>query len=367
MIGWEKGMQTERLANQEHATKRITLALQGGGSHGAFTWGVLDRLLEEPALEIEAISGTSAGAMNGAVLAYGLMVGGPDAAKRSLNEFWRSVSEAGESVFNPSRYLRDWPVVKSLVPIWDDVLSHFWSPYDNPLYRNLLEPLLAAAIDFERLRRGEKPKLFVCATNVKTNERKIFEPAELSLNALLASACLPSLFQAVEVDGEYYWDGGYLGNPALAPLLEFCQDILIVEVNPLHRHEVPMRASDILDRLNEITFNAALVQEINVINTMNKMIENGNLVNTRYKPIRFHAIDAEREMSGLGVSSKTNTDWGFLRRLHTWGRKSAEAWLKDSGGFANVGICASCDVDAKFVKRTYRDTQGKRAPRSATG
>jgi NTE family protein len=359
-------MQSERLKNQENTTKRITLALQGGGSHGAFTWGVLDRLLEEPGLEIEAISGTSAGAMNGALLAYGMMIGGPDAAKRSLHEFWRSVSEAGDSVFNPSLYVRDWPVVKSLALIWSDVLSHVWSPYDNPLYTNPLEPLVAAAIDFERLRYCEKPKLFVCATNVKTNERKIFEPAELSPNALLASACLPSLFQAVEVDGEYYWDGGYMGNPALAPLLEFCQDTLIVEVNALRRDEVPMRADHVLDRLNEITFNAALVQEINVINTINKMIENGSLVvNTGYKPIRFHTIGAEREMSALGHSSKMNTDWEFLRRLHTLGRESAGAWLEDSEGFAKVGVSASCDVDAKFVKPMHHDAQRKRQLRSA--
>ena len=360
-------MQSEKLKNQEDTTKRITLALQGGGSHGAFTWGVLDRLLEEPGLEIEAISGTSAGAMNGALLAYGLMMGGPDAAKRSLHEFWRSVSEAGESVFNPSRYVRDWPGAKSLALLWGDVLSHVWSPYDNPLYRNPLEPLLVAAIDFERLRRCERPKLFVCATNVKTNEQKIFQPAELSPNALLASACLPLLFQAVEVDGEYYWDGGYMGNPALQPLVELCQDMLIVEVNALRRDEVPMRADHILDRLNEITFNAALVQELNVINTINKMIENGDLVvNTGYTPIRFHTIGAEREMSALGHNSKMNTDWEFLRRLHTLGRESAGAWLEDSEGFAKVGVSASCDVDAKFVKRTHHNAHRKRQPRSAT-
>lgn len=359
-------MQSDKIANPER--KHITLALQGGGSHGAFTWGVLDRLLEEPALDIEAISGTSAGAMNGALLAHGLMMGGPDAAKKSLHEFWHSVSEAGDSVFNPSRYVRDWPAVKSLAPIWSDVMSHVLSPYNNPLYTNPLEPLVAAAIDFERLRRCEKPRLFVCATNVKTNERKIFECAELSPNALLASACLPSLFQAVEVDGEYYWDGGYTGNPVLAPLLDFCQDMLIVEVNTLRRDEVPMRAGDILDRLNEITFNAALVQEINVINTINKMIENGNLVvNTGYKPIRFHTIGAEREMSTLGLDSKMNIDWEFLRRLHTLGRERAAAWLEDSEGFAKVGVRASCDVDAKFVKPAHHGAHGKRPPHSAAG
>jgi NTE family protein len=350
-----------------HDRKTITLALQGGGSHGAFTWGVLDRLLEEPALDIEAISGTSAGAINGALLAYGLMMGGPDSAKKSLHEFWRSVSESGESVFNPSRYVRDWPGINSLAPIWDDVLSHIWSPYDNPLYRNLLEPLLAAAIDFEHLRRCEKPKVFVCATNVKTNERKIFGPTELTPNALLASTCVPSLFRAVEVDGEYYWDGGYMGNPALAPLLTFCQDMLIVEVNPLRRDEVPMKAHHILDRLNEITFNAALVQELNVINTINKMIEKGDLVvNTGYKPIRFHTIGAEGEMSELGHSSKLNTDWEFLRRLHSLGRESAGAWLADSEGFAKVGVSASCNVDAKFVRAMHRDADRRRQPRSAT-
>jgi NTE family protein len=330
--------------------KRITLALQGGGSHGAFTWGVLDRLLEERALEIEAISGTSAGAMNAAVLAHGLVAGGAAAAKTALHDFWESVSQAGESVFDASRYFSQWPAVKNLASVWSEALTSVWSPYDNPAYANPLRKLLAA-IDFERLRKHEKPRIFVCATNVRTNARKIFTGAELSVEAVLASCCIPTVFQAVELGGEHYWDGGYTGNPALEPLLGICQDILVVEVNALSRDEIPRRADDIVNRLNEITFNSALVQEIRTIETMNKLLAAGKLVNTGYKPIRFHAIEAEQEMSSLGVRSKNNTDWTFLLHLHELGRASAQAWLQ-AGNFDKIGRDRTVDVEKKYVVRS---------------
>ena len=233
--------------------------------------------------------------------------------------------------------------------------SRIWSPYDNPFYSNMLDPLVRA-IDFERLRRCAKPKLFVCATNVRTNERKIFEAHETSPEVLLASGCLPALFRAVEVAGEFYWDGGYMGNPVLAPLLDFAQDLLIVEVNPLRRDEVPRRAADIYDRLNEITFNAALVQEIDLINTMSKMIERGNLMNTQLKPIRFHAIEAAQEMAALGLDSKNNVGWNFLLNLHELGRNSAADWLADPARFGKVGIESSINVDQKFVKPLHQST-----------
>lgn len=356
----DKPAASAALANRGSEKKRLSLALQGGGSHGAFTWGVLDRLLEEPSLEIEAISGTSAGAMNAAVLAHGLMAGGPAAAKAALRDFWLSVSKAGESVFDASRFFSEWPAVKNLASIWSDAVTHVWSPYDNPLYTNPLRDLVTAAIDFERLHKCVKPRIFVCATNAKTNARRIFTGPELSADALLASACIPTVFQAVEVDGEYYWDGGYMGNPALEPLLDFCQDILIVEVNALHREEIPKRADDIVNRLNEITFNSALVQEIRTINTMNKLLKAGKLVNTAYKPIRFHAIGAEQEMSSLGVRSKNNTDWEFLVHLHEVGRSSAQGWLEDPDKFAKVGRECTIDVEEKFVRRSLRPARSNR-------
>ena len=326
--------------------KPVTLALQGGGSHGAFTWGVLDRLLEEPSLDIKAISGTSAGAINGAALIHGMAEGGSEAAKKALHDFWHSVSQAGESAFN--RHLPDFLGLKEIANAWGGALSHFWSPYDNPNYANALEPLMAN-IDFERLRRCEKPKLFVCATNVITNELKIFQGEELSVRALLASACLPQFFQAVNVNGEFYWDGGYVGNPVLTPLLDFCQDVLLVEVTPVRRDEVPTRAEDIINRLNEITFNSALVREINLLTAMNRLIEEGRLINTGLKPVRLHSIGAEDDMSALGAATKTNTDWGFLCKLRELGRNAAGTWVADPEKFGKVGACATMKTDTRLL------------------
>ena len=341
-------------ARRAPTPRRLTLALQGGGAHGAFTWGVLDRLLEQPALTIEAISGTSAGALNGAILASGMARGGPKAAQKALRDFWKAVSDAGGAVMDPARYLADWPVVQRLTTFWRDALTQVWSPYDNPNYANPLEALLAGVIDFERLRACEEPRLYVCATNVRTNARKIFRGAELSTKALLASSCLPTLFQAVEVNGEYYWDGGYVGNPALAPLLSHCPDLLIVQLNALHREAVPRSAEEIVNRMNEITFDSALVQEIQGIDNMNRLLESGRLVDKRYKYIRFHAIEAGNAMAALGVRSKNNTDWEFLQHLHALGRKAAAAWLDDPDGYGKVGHACSVDVGEAFIGRTGR-------------
>ena len=333
-------------------TKRVTIALQGGGSHGAYTWGVLDRLVEEPHLDIQAISGTSAGALNAAVFAYGIMQNGAPGAKQGLHDFWRSIADAGNSIFNPYRYAADWPVLGPYIAMWTDMLSHVWSPYDNPFYSNKLKRLLENALDFERLKQGEKPALFICATNVRTNQRKIFRSCDLNVEVLLASSCLPLLFQAVEVNGDDYWDGGYMGNPVLSPLLRFADDLMIVQVNALNCDRTPRRATDILNRLNEVTFNSALVQELDMINTMNKLIESGELVASHYRPIRFHAISAEKKMAKYGQHSKSNTSWAFLTELHGLGRETASAWLKDPDQFGHVGVSSTCNVDERFIKRT---------------
>jgi NTE family protein len=340
-----------------HPQKHITLALQGGGAHGAFTWGVLDRLLEEPAICIEAISGTSAGAMNAAVMASGLIGGGPEAAKKALYDFWKSVSVAGDSVFDPSRYLRAWPGFENLASIWSDVFTHVWSPYDNPYYKNGLRRLVSDAIDFKRLSTAKTPRVFICATNVRTNERTIFKGARLTPDALLASACIPTLFRAVDVGGQFYWDGGYMGNPVLEPLLAFCQDLVIVEVNAFARTDVPKKADDIMSRLNEITFNSALVQEIRGIETMNKLLKRGQLRDTKYKTIRFHVIESAHDMAGLGARSKNNTDWSFLLHLRDLGRESASFWLEHPGKWGKVGHECTVDVDEKFIRRSLNPEQ----------
>jgi NTE family protein len=330
------------------AKKKICLALQGGGAHGAFTWGVLDRLLEEESLEIQAVSGTSAGAMNGAVMVDALKRGGRQHARERLERFWRSISEAGDNIFKPGRMLlpafgpnSDW----SPMAIWSDVLSVVWSPYDNPFYVNVLAAVIGEELpDFSVLNDDRTPYLFVCATNVKTNQRKIFRPGELGVSALTASACLPTIFRSVEVNGEFYWDGGYLGNPALYPLRSpmLTPDLLIVWVNPLDRHDVPTNARDILDRLNEVTFNATLVQEIEAIDAVNELKPPGDALSSPYKRIRLHEIKDEPALARLSHASKSNSDWSFLLELREFGRHAAKRWLKTD--FYHVGRKQTADI-----------------------
>ena len=331
---------------RDRGSRRLSLALQGGGSHGAYTWGVLDRLVEEPNLVIDAVSGTSAGAMNGALLVDGWSRGGRDGAQHALRTFWHEVSKAGDAVFNPWRYVDAFPALRNLASAWTEALARLWSPYDNPVYRNPLASIVEAGIDFESLARCRQPRLFVCATNVLTNERRVFSGSEIGAEALLASACLPTQFQAVEIKGEYYWDGGYTGNPALEPLLAHSDDVLIVEVNALRRVEVPRTAADIFNRLNEISFNSSLVQELHVIDTMNKLIANGSLVDPKYRVIRFHCIEGDPAMTSLGADSKHETNWDFLRHLHALGRARAQRWVEDH--LRDVGRRSSIDVERRF-------------------
>jgi NTE family protein len=330
------------------AKKKICVALQGGGAHGAFTWGVLDRLLEEDSLEIQAVSGTSAGAMNGAVMVDALKRGGPQHARERLERFWRSISDAGDNIFKPGRTLfpafgpnSDW----SPMAIWTDALSLVWSPYDNPFYANVLADVIGRELpDFNALNDNSTPHLFVCATNVRTNQRKIFRPGELSVGALTASACLPTIFRSVAVNGNFYWDGGYLGNPALYPLRSpaLTPDLLIVWVNPLDRPDVPTNARDILDRMNEVTFNATLVQEIEAIDAVNEMKPRGNALRSPYKRIRLHEIKDEPALARLGHASKSNTDWDFLLALRDFGRQAAKRWLRTD--FDHVGRKTTADM-----------------------
>ena len=335
-----------RGARARPSRRRVSLALQGGGSHGAYTWGVLDRLVEEPDLVIDAVSGTSAGAMNGALLVDGWSRGGRDGAQHALRTFWHEVSKAGDAVFNPWRYVDAWPALRNFASAWGEALARLWSPYDNPMYRNPLATIVQAAIDFDSLARCRRPPLFVCATNVLTNERRVFSGGELVPETLLASACLPTLFQAVRIEDDYYWDGGYTGNPAIEPLLGYSDDVLIVEVNALRRAEVPTRAVDIFNRLNEISFNTSLIQELHVIETMNKLIANGSLVDPKYRPIRFHCIVGDPAMTSLGADTKHYTGWDFLQALHALGRAAAQRWIEDS--YEAVGRHSSIDVDGRF-------------------
>jgi NTE family protein len=323
--------------------KTIKLALQGGGSHGAFTWGVLDQLLEDERLHIEAVSGTSAGAMNAVALADGMARGGPAEARKSLEKFWSATSAAAQ--YSPIRrsifdtFMGNWSLDTSPAYILMDHLSRIFSPYDtNPLNFNPLRDVVAGAIDFDAVNGPSALKVFLTATNVRTGRPKIFRQPGIGLDAVMASACLPFLFKAVEIDGEAYWDGGYMGNPALFPLVDECDagDLVLIQINPFYRPNIPQSARDIQNRLNEITFNAALLKELRSLAFLWEIIHHENLERERYRDARVHAIYDEATMLELGVSSKVNAEWAFLTYLRDRGRKATQDWL--SGHYDDLGV-----------------------------
>jgi NTE family protein len=326
----------------------IDLALQGGGSHGAFTWGVLDRLLEEPWMRIEAISGTSAGAMNAAVLADGWLKGGADGARAALENFWSRVSKA--AAFSPfQRTMMDkmmgrWSLDHSPAYVAIDLMTRLVSPYDlNPSGYNPLKPILEEGIDFAGL--AQSPiKLFITATNVRTGRGRIFRNAEITADVLLASACLPTMFQAVEIDGESYWDGGYAGNPTITPLVRESDatDTLLVQINPRERAEVPRTAAEILNRLNEISFNSPLMKEIRMIALLRQVADPGTGEGARWASMRTHRIQTSM-LADLGASSKLNAEWDFLVMLRDEGRRAADAFIAEHG--ADVGHRSTTDID----------------------
>ena len=331
----------------------IDLALQGGGSHGAFTWGVLDRLLEEPWLRIEAISGTSAGAMNAAVLADGWIAGGAEGARAALDAYWQRVSRA--AALSPlqrsplDRLLGRWALDTSPAYVAMDLMTRVLSPYDlNPLGINPLRAILDESMDFERIARSPI-KLFVTATNVHTGRGRIFRNAEITADVLLASACLPTMFQAVEIDGEPYWDGGYAGNPTITPLIRESDsiDTILVQINPRERAETPRSASEILNRLNEISFNSPLMKELRMMAVLREAADPGSGEGARWAKMRTHRILTDM-LAGLGASSKLNAEWEFVTMLKNEGRKSTEEFLAASGD----------DIGPPFDGRPQRPARG---------
>lgn len=325
----------------------IDLALQGGGAHGAFTWGVLDRLLDEPWLRFDGISGTSAGAMNAAVLASGYATGGAAAAQQALSAFWRKVSDAAR--FSPFRrsfldiILGRWSLDHSPTFLAMDMMSRLFSPYDlSPYGSNPLQEILEQSVDFKAVASGPI-KLFITATNVRTGRGRVFRRHELTPLVLLASACLPTLFQAVEIDGEPYWDGGYSGNPTMTPLVRECdsQDTILVQINPVERAETPQSARDIISRLNEVSFNAVLLKELRMMALLHEMASAGDHECARWGTMRMHRITGEA-MQSLGYSSKLNAEWDFLAMLRDDGRAAADRFLAESGG--KLGRAASYDI-----------------------
>jgi NTE family protein len=330
----------------------LDLALQGGGAHGAFTWGVLDRLLEEPGIAVDGISGTSAGAMNGAVLADGWAEGGPEGARAALERFWARVAHAAR--FSPFRrtpfdiLAGRWTLDNSPAFLAFDLAARVVSPYDvNPLGLNPLREVLAETVDFARLARSPV-KLFVTATNVRSGGGRVFRNAEVTPDVLLASACLPQLFQAIEIDGEAYWDGGFAGNPTITPLVGECEsnDTLLIQVNPVERPALPRTARAISDRVNEVSFNATLLKELRMIALLRRVADPGGSEGELWARMRLHRI-ATDAVNELGYSSKLNAEWAFLAFLRDEGRRRTEEFL--AAHRDDLGARSSFDIDAMLL------------------
>jgi NTE family protein len=354
--------------DEEPSGKPINIALQGGGSHGAFSWGVLDALLEDGRLDIAAISGTSAGAMNAVALADGWSRGGREGARERLESFWRAVGTVGR--FSPVQRMPwdvlwgNWSVENSPGFRWFDAVSRAISPYvANPFGSNPLRDVVKRQIDFDRVHSAGGPMVFVSATNVETGQLRVFEKREVTLDAVMASACLPQLFKAVEIDGVPYWDGGYGGNPALYPFFYASpvEDVLLVQINPVVREGTPYSAREIQNRVDEITFNAGLLRELRAIAFVKELIAAGSISHEQYRDIRMHRIDADEAFEHLSASSKANAEWAFLKYLRDLGRVAAQDWLADN--YSHVGVRPTLDLSdmlAPGLRPGVRRPMGKR-------
>lgn len=350
------------MANGKIRQKKINLALQGGGSHGAFTWGVLDYLLEDGRFDFEGISATSAGSMNAVVMAAGFLDGRESGARQALHDFWRKVADAG-SVFCPAQAMVTDNPFMDFMPKWMtgenpalqffNVVSQNISPYQfNPMNLNPLRDILDEMVDFKALQRNKEFKLFITATNVRTGDARVFTTKELERDMVLASAALPNVFQAVDVQGEAYWDGGFVGNPSLWPLYYETEghDLLIVHVNSIVRNEIPKEALAIEDRVNEITFNSAMLKEMRAIAFVQKLLHQNMLKDefrAKYRDVLIHAIRAEDAMKDYGMATKFDTSWGLLNKLFQVGRSSARKWVDEN--FDKVGKVSSVSLETDYL------------------
>lgn len=349
---------------QPATSRSIDLALQGGGSHGAFTWGVLIRLLEQEGVDFGGLSGTSAGAMNAVVMVAGWAEGGRRGARDALNAFWEDVGHTAEGgALGPTPFQllfgQYWNTGSSSPYQVYDVLSRMFSPYQlNPFNLNPLRDVLDRHVNFQTLREFDDIKVFVSATNVRTGKPRIFRNAELTRDAVLASACLPLMFHAVEVDGEAYWDGGYTGNPTLLPLIAECRpgDLMLVQINPLERAGVPRTAQEIVDRINEISFNASLVQELRSVTLLKRLLleeaETGHSYQAelfrKIDTLNMHRIEAHKEMHDFSATSRLNAKSAFLHEMHDIGYQTADQWLKRN--FEALGRHSTIDLFCEYAQ-----------------
>ncbi len=341
----------DQAAGQSRGGKTVSLALQGGGAHGAFSWGVLDRLLEEDRLTVEAVASTSGGAMTAVVMAAGLAKGGRTGARAALDRFWHEVSRAAS--WSPTRrtpvdlLTGGWSLDHSPGFVLFDLVSRMVSPYEvNPFAINPLRDLLLRNVDFAAVRACTDVKLFVNATNVRTGRPRVFRNGEINADVVLAAGCLPFLFKAVEIDGEDYWDGAFTGNPSLFPLVEDCaaEDIVLVQVGPIQRQETPKSARDILNRVNEIAFNDALLRDVRALDQIGRLLDRDALPSQEFRRMRVHRIHAEEDLRPLSVSSKMNAEWAFLKHLHDVGYRAADEWLTHN--FSALGVRSTDDLEA---------------------
>lgn len=346
--------------------KFVNLALQGGGAHGAFGWGVLDRLLEDGRVGLEAISGTSAGAMNAVVAADGLIEGGPERAREKLEAFWHHVSlDALSSPLRRSFFdmlLSNWSLDHNPALLVMDMVTRVVSPYQfNPLNINPLKDLLEREVDFDRVAACDCVRLFISATNVHTGRVRVFTGHEVTADAVMASACLPFAFQAVEIDGVPYWDGGYMGNPVLFPFYQSCsRDVVLVQTIPIARRGTPRTAREILDRVNEISFNASLIKELVNVDFINRGLRQGTLQAEMLRETYLHAISGCEEFQKLSSSSKLNAEWAFFIHLRDLGRRATSQWLNTC--FDRVGRASTLELDAFWDDANWAATPNVCAP-----
>lgn len=352
----------KRAASPQAGVKTINLALQGGGSHGAYTWGALDAFAEDERIEISAISGASAGAMNAVVFASGMSEGGRERARAKLEDFWLSVSSEGSLTTFQRRWVDKafeawgglWPASR-WIDAWTETAIGLLSPYEfNPFNINPLRAHLEAVVDFERLRAGAEPKLFVAATNVRTGRGEVFRRDILTVDHVMASACLPQLFQAVVIGGQPYWDGGFAGNPPLWPLFyeTQCRDAIIVQINPIEREETPRLPAEIADRVDEITFNASLLAELRATDFVARLIRSGLLNSDEYREERLHRIGGAGKLESFDAASKQDVSWPFLKQLRDLGRADTKAWLDEH--FDSIGAESTLDINKALQREPVR-------------
>lgn len=340
--------------NTAEKKKKVAIALQGGGSHGSFAWGVLDALLEHDNLEIIGLSGTSAGAMNSAALLQGYIKGGSEGARKELDRFWRFMADRSKLVgMKPTpmnMLIGDYSIRGSALYEYLNFLSTFFSPYQlNPFDMNPLRDCVREFFDFKLINKAKTPQIFLCATHVKTGKLKIFEGPDLREESLLASACLPTMFKAVEVDGEYYWDGGFIGNPAIYPLIynTDAKDIVIIQLRQSYRPELPTTIDAIVDRHKEITFNACLLREMRAIHFVTELIDKKIITDPSIRRLNIHLIRNPDVAGQLDMSSALNTDIGFFEFMFKEGRKTGKEWLKDN--FQHIGVRTSATIEKDFM------------------